>query len=1331
MGGVPPAGGMLLAALLVTAGLCALPHSGETGRVLQGLWCFLGLFQLPLLFLLLGNWSRSRAETLPQTGRLAAGFLVLWTVGEALIFWAGAPGGTPRYVLAGDGGGAWLFLAVAACLMAGALLDRLIPGRYALPGRLAALLLAGALGCLAGGWGVLGRFWCLDRVLAFLPFFLAGRWFRLEQLMALLDRRPFHIAGGAALLAALAVCLILPGRVYACASLLRGDAGKIRFWDLFLRLGQYAAGALLVCALLSLTALLLRQRGPRGRKDRWFLRLEERWMAVWFWMCPALTLARTALPGGQGLEGLVLLPACALLGVFVGGRGLPAQPVERLLAIPGALVDGPEGRPNQSLSRRAQDRVFWPAFWAVFFVVVTAFASYFQEHELSMVWSPDGQNLYLTIMYYSRDYAVEAVKTLLHSGKLVLPQWDFSIGQGSSVLSVFHFNPLFLLTLLAPYRWMEGMYGLITLLQIPLAGLAFVAWCRAAERREPLPVLTGALVYACSGFVIFTAAKHIYFITFMVIYLPLILAGCERWLRRRKWGLFVGMIFLSVAGGYYYAFINTVLMAAYLLIRELCLYWGRWKQILFDLLQLVGLYLWGFLLAMPAFLPVVGDFLSSSRSDVAGTRFTLFYTAQHYLWLLLRLVGSDPVGANWARLGFAGIAFTAGVVLFLRWREKALRPLQAGVLVGLFCLCVPLMGKILNGFGYVTNRWSYGFAFCLAVVTVWMLPRLVELSALERVLLTLLTGGYIALVLLLELTVPYVHRVDWTAMLLLALVTLLVLVCCHWRNKAGGQAALAGMTAAAVLFNIAVFYRPENASELGDYVPQGQVMAQLYESPEYVAKQEKLCQDTFCRVETEANRNNRFCLTGGYGTTSYWSVLDAGLVNYCLDFDLNTVRQSYAVWGLDERMSLCALAGVRYFVGYSSRENGNPSDYQPYGFEKRSQRGRCTVYENRYALPLGYAYRGWMTRSVYEGLTPLQRQQAILQGAVVEDAEAAALGDLVPVTPRLTDTDIPFTICEVKDAAVSEDGTAIEAEKGGFIRLEFDAPPEAEVYVAMDGLKMKKGRKRGVTLRVSGNNVTKKGAVYVKKSLYHFAREGMTFNLGASEGGFHHCKITFEDAGIFTMDSLRLTALPVADYEEDVTALRECVLTDVEERGDRVSGSIHLDEPRLLTLSIPCRKGWSLTVDGKPARALRVNGMYLGVLLPAGDHTVAARYRIPGLAPGLVCSAAALVFTLCAAVWGGLRRGRRRADRRGPRHGGRREQGRPEGRRQRRAPPARSHAPAREDPEALEAYLTEVDENPFVEDAFDPRAERLRQNYAAGRQSRSGRGKKGGARLKK
>lgn len=87
-----------------------------------------------------------------------------------------------------------------------------------------------------------------------------------------------------------------------------------------------------------------------------------------------------------------------------------------------------------------------------------------------MIWVPDGQNLYLTILYYTRDYVVKVVKTLLATGQLVLPQWDFSIGQGSSVLSVFHFNPLFLLAIFTPYRWMEAVCGAVTVLQIPWPG---------------------------------------------------------------------------------------------------------------------------------------------------------------------------------------------------------------------------------------------------------------------------------------------------------------------------------------------------------------------------------------------------------------------------------------------------------------------------------------------------------------------------------------------------------------------------------------------------------------------------------------------------------------------------------------------------------------------------------------------------------------------------------------------------------------------------------------------------------------------------------------------
>ena len=145
-----------------------------------------------------------------------------------------------------------------------------------------------------------------------------------------------------------------------------------------------------------------------------------------------------------------------------------------------------------------------------------------------------------------------------------------------------------------------------------------------------LPVLTGAVIYACSGFVIFTAAKHIYFMTFFVIYLPLILAGCERWLRQRKWGTFVVMIFLAMIGGYYYAFVNTLLMAIYLVIRQISVHKTRFKVIFKELFQLVGLYLWGFALSLVIFLPSVVGFFSSSRSDVSKSAFDLFYKVGYY-----------------------------------------------------------------------------------------------------------------------------------------------------------------------------------------------------------------------------------------------------------------------------------------------------------------------------------------------------------------------------------------------------------------------------------------------------------------------------------------------------------------------------------------------------------------------------------------------------------------------------------------------------------------------------------------------------------------------------
>jgi len=60
--------------------------------------------------------------------------------------------------------------------------------------------------------------------------------------------------------------------------------------------------------------------------------------------------------------------------------------------------------------------------------------------------------------------------------------------------------------------------------------------------------------------------------------------------------------------------------------------------------------------------------------------------------------------------------------------------------------------------------------------------------------------------------------------------------------------------------------------------------------------------------------------------------------------------------------------------------------------------------------------------------------------------------------------------------------------------------------------------------------------------------------------------------------------------------------------------------------------GWTVAVDGRPARALRADAVLRAVAVPAGAHEIAWSYRVPGLRLGAALSALGL---LVAAAWGG------------------------------------------------------------------------------------------------
>ena len=84
----------------------------------------------------------------------------------------------------------------------------------------------------------------------------------------------------------------------------------------------------------------------------------------------------------------------------------------------------------------------------------------------------------------------------------------------------------------------------------------------------------------------------------------------------------------------------------------------------------------------------------------------------------------------------------------------------------------------------------------------------------------------------------------------------------------------------------------------------------------------------------------------------------------------------------------------------------------------------------------------------------------------------------------------------------------------------------------------------------------------------------------------------------------------------------------VEEANARVVLRASLPRRALVVLGDAWARGWTVSVDGRPARALQANVVLRGVVVPAGEHTVEWRYRVPGLRAGALLSGAGAIAVL-------------------------------------------------------------------------------------------------------
>lgn len=1199
--------------LLILISLGLLPSSHHALNAVRALSTVL---VTPVLLPLSGFLSQKLASGGKRLFRLSIGMMVLYGGMSVLTFWARAAGRGKSFSILTGMGACWFFLVAAECHVGAWLLEWVSQRNHWKKRFVFAVLVA--LSVVSGYLPLYRNVFCFGRLTLCLPLFLMGRWMDPYALLSYLKEKWVKPLGCAVLLAVLALCWFQTDLVLTLSKVLLGASAyrAPAVWGYpalggLVRLVQLAGGAALTLFFLSLSP---------NRKIPVLSYLGRRFYVGYFFHAPILYLLNAWMNSDTLAVDLlrmvliVVLPLAACTALF-------QYPVRRFaMSITALLVDGDdrcrEGHPS-------------PAFWFYclgFGLLVSMYASVLVAKGKTFIWQPDGEDLYVTIMYYTRDYILNVFKTLFTTGRFVLPQYDFSIGQGAGILSVLHLNPLFLLAMFFPRSALEQVYGFYALGQLFLAGLAFRYFASYLGIKRRLPVWLGALTYAFSGFCIFTAAKHIYFITYMVVGLPLLLAGCERWLQKRKWGLFVVTVVFLFLGGYYYTWMDSLLMAIYLVVVEIHRYRPNLKKILVDCFQLLGLYLWGMGLSMVFFLPAISNLFSSSRAPTAeGEGLSLFVPLSFARKILHALFCVVPDAPSWTRLGFIGLMLVALVVLFLRLRNREWAPLRILAILLFLFLFLPVMGSLFNGLGYSTNRWNYGIALLNAVIFAVLFPHLTRLSRVERWVSTALAVAYCVF----ELKMDNNQLNQLTVVMVLGCVAV-VWLANYLPNQKYAESLLALVTVFALMVNTGYYFRAYRGQNAEAYVSKGKAAAKYTTSSEAITTG---LEDSLYRVELHSNRRNSFCLTGGNGTSTYWSVLDSTQVNYYLDFELDTVRQVYSLWGLDERADLCAVAAVKYYATQNEAQ-------VPYGFTeyRMDETTGLTIYQNQFALPFGYTYTSYISREDYDDLEPIQRQQALLQGAVVESKnEATVSKSLDQIYPSLTERKVSWRI--VQSDGMEIDGTNFHVTKSdATLTLAVDGQAGCETYLWMPGLRYKGGGGESAIL-VSDGQMSKKGKLYQSTSLYGFERAGTTWNVGYHERPLNTITLTFDNPGQYQADDLQVLCLPMAQYTDQVNQLGQVVLENVEETlNGGLTGQIKVKDTRLLALAVPYSNGWTLTLNGQPAELFQVNGMYLGTVLKPGSYNVELTYHAPGVIPGAAVTGVSLVGLLAYAIFYQLRK---------------------------------------------------------------------------------------------
>ena len=823
----------------------------------------------------------------------------------------------------------------------------------------------------------------------------------------------------------------------------------------------------------------------------------------------------------------------------------------------------------------------------------------YKEAGKSLVCNGDASIQHYPALAFYGSYIREIIKTLLFEHRLVIPDWDITLGYGGDVVSTLHYycvgDPIALLSVLFRADQSELCYNLLIVLRLYLSGMAMLCYCKYRNSPTYSSVI-GALVYCFSGYAISPGVFHPFFTTPM-IWFPLILLGSELLLEKKNPFVFTASVAISLLSNFYFFYMQVIFVVMYVLLR----YFTINKKLDFKdfgtmILKFFSFALVGIMIAMPVFLPNIVSLLQSDRISVDRV-IPAFYPEKYYLQLPEGLV--SEFGSYYVYLSISAVAILSLFILLSKFRKENL-PLIISAFVLLSFLLLPKIGSAFNGFNYVTNRWVWALAFAFGYIAARALPMAEDLKPLHFLGIFACTGLFYLACYMPDKEIS--EQTKYFFIVLAFCVFLIILVSAKLLPKILFRNFIAIATVFTVCVNGYYHASPQAANWAGNSHDKGQAFSRYYESlARKVNGFPNEGEGRYDGAKSMFDYNTAMLYDMG-GTGFYFSTINPGTAKFQNEQMLNySVDQQYR--NLDGRTYLAAALSVEYFMAHE-----NTSHPKLYGYtEKVSEK----VYTSEHTLPLVYVFDSVYTDN--KNMTVTQRQQALLQRAVT--SEDYGLPD---VAPEYTDYEVPFTVKNAKDVTVSENGFSV-AKPNATMTISFDSVEACELYCIFEGIDFDpQGDVNETNVKIDCGKIKQTLQYKTADNNYTSGKHNFLVNLGYNENGRTEFKVTFPHAGEFTFSDFRVVAQPMDTFFGYVDKLADSGLTDVEVDKDVISFSLKRQKPGIAVISIPYQDGWKATLNGEKVEIIEVQGGLCGIYVEDGNSDVVMEYNNPVKIPSYI-----------------------------------------------------------------------------------------------------------------